>query len=90
MSSRLMMSGSRTTSTGVFRGSAEETLNALLDAESDRLCNVQRYERSEVRRKLQTKRRTLCSTARMLGCQRWGLRSTQVMRVRDAVPHGLS
>ena len=27
----------------------EETLNALLDAEADRLCNAQRYERSEAR-----------------------------------------
>src|SRR6516164_1107779 len=26
------------------------TLNALLDAEADRLCNAQRYERSEARR----------------------------------------
>jgi transposase-like protein len=48
----------------VVRGSVEETLNAFLDAEADRLCNAQRYERSEVRRdsrfgqyerKLQTK-----------------------------------
>src|ERR1700758_5608945 len=31
----------------VVRGSVEETLNALLDAEADRLCNAQRYERSE-------------------------------------------
>jgi hypothetical protein len=29
----------------VVRGSVEETLNALLDAEADRLCNAQRYER---------------------------------------------
>jgi putative transposase len=28
----------------VVRGSVEETLNALLDAEADRLCNAQRYE----------------------------------------------
>jgi hypothetical protein len=34
----------------VVRGSAEEPLNPLLDAEADRLCNAQRYERSEVRR----------------------------------------
>jgi putative transposase len=33
----------------VVRGSVEETLNALLDAEADRLCNAQRYERSEAR-----------------------------------------
>jgi putative transposase len=48
----------------VVRGSVEETLNTLLDAEVDRLCNAQRYERSEARRdsraghyerKLQTK-----------------------------------
>src|SRR5215813_13197907 len=48
----------------VVRGTVEETLNALLDAEADRLCNAQRYERSEARRdtraghyerKLQTK-----------------------------------
>ena len=31
----------------VVRGTVEETLNALLEAEADRLCNAQRYERSE-------------------------------------------
>lgn len=48
----------------LVRGSVEETLNSLLDAEADRLCNAARYERSEARRdtragsyerKLQTK-----------------------------------
>ena len=34
----------------VVRGSVEETLNALLDAEANRLCNAQRYERTEARR----------------------------------------
>ena len=34
----------------VVRGSVGETLNALLDAEADRLCNAQRYERSAARR----------------------------------------
>jgi putative transposase len=34
----------------VVRGSVEETLNALLDAEADRLCYTQRYERTEARR----------------------------------------
>src|SRR5712672_1605961 len=34
----------------VVRGTVEETLNALLNAEADRLCNAQRYERSEARR----------------------------------------
>ena len=33
----------------VVRGSVEETLNTLLDAEADQLCNAQRYERSEAR-----------------------------------------
>jgi putative transposase len=31
---------------GVVRDSVEQTLNALLDAEADRLCNAQRYQRS--------------------------------------------
>ena len=48
----------------LVRGSVEETLNSLLDAEADRLCNAARYERTEARkdtragsyeRKLQTK-----------------------------------
>src|SRR6185503_13433964 len=34
----------------VVRGTVEETLNALLEAEADRLCNAQRYERSAARR----------------------------------------
>jgi putative transposase len=32
------------------RGSVEETLNAMLDAEAERLCNAGRYERTEARR----------------------------------------
>ena len=48
----------------LVRGSVEDTLNALLDAEADQLCNAVRYERTEARRdtrassyerKLQTK-----------------------------------
>lgn len=34
----------------VVRGSVEQTLNALLDAEADRLCQATRYERSDKRR----------------------------------------
>jgi transposase-like protein len=34
----------------VVRGTVEETLNALLDAEADRLCAAQRYERTEARK----------------------------------------
>ena len=33
----------------IVRGSVEETLNALLEAEADRLCNAERYERTEAR-----------------------------------------
>jgi putative transposase len=34
----------------VVRGTVEQTLNALLEAEADRLCQAGRYERSNVRR----------------------------------------
>ena len=34
----------------MVRSSVDETLNALLDAEADRLRNAPRYERSEARR----------------------------------------
>ena len=34
----------------VVRGTVEETLNALLDAEADQLCQASRYERTEKRR----------------------------------------
>lgn len=34
----------------VVLDTVEETLNALLDAEADRLCNAERYERTEARR----------------------------------------
>src|SRR5262245_18413462 len=34
----------------VVRGTVEETLNALLDAEANRLCNAQLYERCLARR----------------------------------------
>jgi len=34
----------------VVRGSVEETLNAMLEAEAEQLCNAGRYERTEGRR----------------------------------------
>ena len=34
----------------IVRGSVEDTLNALLEAEADRLCGAQRYERTEARK----------------------------------------
>ena len=33
----------------LVRGTVEETLNAMLDAEADRLCGAGRYERSQAR-----------------------------------------
>jgi transposase-like protein len=53
--------GSKNDLERVVRGTVEETLNAFLDAEADRLCNAQRYERRRdtragyYERKLQTK-----------------------------------
>jgi hypothetical protein len=43
-------SSARRPSPDGYAKSVEETLNALLDAAADRLCNAQRYERSEARR----------------------------------------
>ena len=34
----------------VVRSTVEETLNAMLDAEADQLCNAQRYEHTEARK----------------------------------------
>src|SRR5437899_9489102 len=34
----------------IVRGTVEETLNAMLEAEADRLCNAGRYERTTARR----------------------------------------
>jgi len=34
----------------VVRSTVEETLNAMLDAEADRLCRAERYERTEAGR----------------------------------------
>ncbi len=34
----------------VVRGTVEETLNAMLDAEADRLCRSERYELTEARK----------------------------------------
>ena len=34
----------------LVRGSVEETLNAMLEAEADQLCNAKRYERTPGRK----------------------------------------
>ena len=46
----------------MVRGTVEETLNAMLDAEADQLCGAGRYERSFV------SGRTAGRTARNLFC----------------------
>jgi len=38
----------------IVRGSVEDTLNALLDAEADRLVGAGRYERTEARRDIRS------------------------------------
>ena len=48
----------------MVRESVEQTLNGLLDAEARRLCNGQRYERSEARQDQRAGIRT--STSRSL------------------------
>ena len=35
---------------GLVRGSVEDSLNALRDAEADRLCNAGHYECTQIRR----------------------------------------
>ena len=35
---------------GMVRGTVEETLNAMLDAEAEQLCGAARYERTEARK----------------------------------------
>lgn len=49
----------------IVRGSVEETLNALLDAEADRLCQAKRYERTTSRKDTRLTFRT--SPQRYLG-----------------------
>ncbi|PIE65327.1 MAG: hypothetical protein CSA26_04475 [Desulfobacterales bacterium] len=34
----------------LVRGTVEKTINSMLDAEADALCNASRYERSEARK----------------------------------------
>jgi transposase-like protein len=50
----------------MVRGTIEETLNAMLDAEADRLCGAGRYERSQARQDIRSGscERTLYTKAR--------------------------
>ena len=51
----------------IVRGTVEETLNAMLDAEADQLCGAGRYERSEARQRATTER---CRPARARSAER--------------------
>ena len=42
----------------MVRGTVEEALNAMLDAEADQLCNAGRYERTDARR--EREREAIC------------------------------
>ena len=46
---RLTRLGSGNHLSEMVRGTVEETLNAMLDAEADRVCGAVRYERSHAR-----------------------------------------
>ena len=43
----------------MVRGTVEEALNAMLDAEADQLCGADRYERSEGRKDTATEMRAM-------------------------------
>ena len=62
----------------MVRGTVEETLNAMLDAEADQLCGAGRYERSQARqdtragsydRSLQTSAGEVISRSRSCGAR---------------------
>ena len=55
----------------MVRGTVEETLNALLDAEADRLCGAGRYERSQARQDTR-------SASSDVADQRWQHRSEEL------------
>jgi len=64
-------------------GTVEETLNAMLDAEADQLCNAKRYERTEARKD------TRCGALRTFSAdngRRSDLKGSQASRAH--VPNG--
>ena len=82
----------------VVRGSVEETLNALLDDEADRLCNARRYERPEARRDSPSRAlRTSCRPRparsscayRSFGCRPLRRRSSSDRRRESSVEEAL-
>src|SRR3954447_21556169 len=80
----------------LVRGTVEETLNAMLDAEADQLCGAGRYERSQARqdtragsyeRTLQTSAGGLISRFRSCGPTRAG---SYAFSVSSTVPRTIS
>ncbi|MBM9606723.1 transposase [Desulfopila inferna] len=53
----------------LVRGTVEETINAMLDAEADALCNASRYERSEARKDTRASPSTRSIQPRAIGIE---------------------
>ena len=71
----------------MVRGTVEETLNAMLDAEADQLCGAGRYERSEARQDTRagSYERTLQTSAHSPATS---LANSALSRPRGALPVG--
>ena len=69
----------------MFRGTVEETLNAMLDAEADQLCGAGRYERSQARQDTRagSYERTLQTSAGGVNLKVPKLRRTRPLRRRS-------
>jgi hypothetical protein len=69
----------------MVRGTVEEALNAMLDAEADRLCGARRYERSEARKDTRagSYERSLETRA---GQPRWAPQSRSTTRRSEPFP----
>jgi transposase-like protein len=70
------------------RTSVEETLNGLLDAEADRICGAQRYERSADRSILERDITSASSRRRLARCN-CGCRSCGTCRSRARSSSGI-
>ena len=65
------------------RGSVEEALNAMLDAEAERLCNAGRYERTEARRDTRAAAITATCRCRRAKCVALGESAVRGDAARD-------
>ena len=68
----------------IVRGTVEETLNAMLDAEADQLCGAGRYERSEARQDTRAAATTeRCRPARARSISRFRSYGGRPLRLRS-------